>query len=93
MSEVKRVVMVVKGRVQGVFFRDSTRRKAKELGLVGTVRNLPDGTVEVIAEGPSDSLGALVHWSRSGPPGAEVTQVRTTDLESTGEFDDFTIRY
>ena len=93
MLEMKRVEIVVQGRVQGVFYRDSTRRKANELGLVGTVRNLPDGAVEVVAEGPSDSLEALVLWCRSGPPAAEVTHVRTTHHESTGEFDDFRIQY
>jgi acylphosphatase len=93
MSEMKRINITVRGRVQGVFYRDSTRRKAIELGLGGTVRNRLDGAVEIVAEGPSDSLEALVLWCRTGPPAAEVTHVRTTHDEYTGEFKDFRIQY
>ena len=93
MSRMGKVIIIVRGRVQGVFFRDSTRRKANELGLVGTVRNLPDGAVEIVAEGSSGSLEALVQWCRVGPPAAEVEDVRTTNHVATGEFNDFRIRY
>lgn len=93
MSEMKRVEIIVQGRVQGVFYRDSTRRKAKELGLVGTVRNLPEGTVEIVAEGPAAALEALVQWCRSGPPAAEVKDANTVFDTPTGKFYDFTIQY
>jgi len=65
----------VSGRVQGVFFRASTRDRARQLGLVGRARNLPDGRVEVIASGPEADLAALRRWLHDGPPQASVTGV------------------
>ena len=65
----------VSGRVQGVFFRDSTRRRARELGLSGWARNLPDGRVEILACGDSAALAALESWLWRGPPAAEVVDV------------------
>ena len=65
----------VTGRVQGVFFRDSTRQKAKELGLSGWVRNAPDGAVEAVFEGPSDKVREIVAWCEQGPPDASVESV------------------
>lgn len=65
----------VQGRVQGVFYRASTQRVALELGLQGTVRNLPDGSVEVLAQGAPAALDALLAWARRGPPGARVDEV------------------
>lgn len=66
---------LVHGRVQGVGFRWSTTRKAKELGLRGTVRNRADGTVEVHARGPDDSLARLRDWLHEGPRAARVEKV------------------
>ena len=66
---------VVRGRVQGVFFRVSTRDEARRLGISGWVRNLPDGTVEVYAGGTESNLMTLLEWLHSGPPGAKVTEV------------------
>ena len=77
MSEVKRVILIVHGRVQGVFYRDSTMRKARELGLDGTVRNLPEGTVEIVAQGPAPLLDNLILWAHEGPPAAVVSEVQT----------------
>ena len=65
----------VHGRVQGVFFRDSTRREAERLGLSGHAINQPDGTVEVLAAGSVDALDALERWLHQGPPMARVTRV------------------
>lgn len=65
----------VRGRVQGVFFRDSTRREATALGLSGWVRNLPDGRVEAFAVGPRVACEALLAFLRAGPPRAQVTGV------------------
>jgi acylphosphatase len=65
----------VSGRVQGVFFRQSTRRRALELGLGGHAHNLPDGRVEVLACGPREALRALEDWLWLGPPHAEVAAV------------------
>lgn len=65
----------VKGKVQGVWFRASTRQTAIELGLIGWVKNNPDGSVTVLAHGEPDQLRALEQWCRSGPPLARVTAV------------------
>lgn len=66
---------LVQGRVQGVFYRQSTVRQAQQLGLSGYARNNPDGTVTIEAEGPAEALDALQAWCRQGPPAAHVTQV------------------
>ncbi|HYN32936.1 MAG TPA: acylphosphatase [Ilumatobacteraceae bacterium] len=78
MSEV-RCRAIVSGRVQGVFFRDSCRAQAQRLGLRGWVRNRPDGTVEVVAEGPRDDVEQLLTWCRQGPSRAQVTGIAVTD--------------
>jgi len=72
---------IVKGRVQGVFFRATTRKKATELGLHGCVSNLPDGSVEVLAYGEPEPLQALQKWLWQGPPAAQVNEVQCTELE------------
>ncbi|CAN5726030.1 acylphosphatase [soil metagenome] len=74
----------VSGQVQGVFFRDSTRRKAEELGLAGWVENLPDGRVEAVFEGPSEKVREMVRWCEEGPQQASVENV-DTDFENSGE--------
>ena len=66
---------LVSGRVQGVFFRTSTRTEAERLGLAGTANNLDDGRVEVVASGPDTALDALEKWLRQGPPSARVDNV------------------
>lgn len=70
-----RVRVVVHGRVQGVWFRDSCRRRANELGVQGWVRNRSDETVEVVIAGPESDVAQLVSWCRAGPPRAEVTGI------------------
>jgi acylphosphatase len=67
--------VVVHGRVQGVFFRDSTRQRARARGVDGWVRNRPDGSVEAAFEGPPEAVDALVHFSETGPRGARVSHV------------------
>ncbi len=69
------VRFVVSGRVQGVFFRASTREEALRLGLTGHARNLPDGTVEVVACGDDAALAQLERWLELGPPLAQVSRV------------------
>jgi acylphosphatase len=76
--------IVVSGRVQGVFFRDSARREATRLGISGSARNMPDGTVEVIAEGDEGAVEQLAEWCRSGPSHADVTDVQVTNEEPQG---------
>lgn len=72
---------LVSGRVQGVFFRASTRQQALRLGLTGYARNLPDGRVEVMAVGEAAALEVLAQWLWQGPPAAEVRDVRVVELE------------
>jgi acylphosphatase len=71
---------LVEGRVQGVFFRASTREQALALGVAGHARNLDDGRVEVLASGNAEALDALEQWLWQGPPAAEVTAVDREDL-------------
>ena len=77
--------LVVSGRVQGVFYRQSCESVARSLGVRGWVRNRDDGTVEVVAEGPRDAVGALVEWCREGPARADVHDVRIEDEAPRGE--------
>ena len=74
----------VRGRVQGVFFRETTRREAERHGVAGRVRNLPDGTVEAVFEGEPDAVERLVAFCRVGPSGADVRGVRVDDEEPQG---------
>jgi acylphosphatase len=74
---VKRVHVWVRGHVQGVWFRESTRREAEARGVAGWVRNLPDGRVEAVLQGASDAVDAMVSWCRHGPPLARVADVQS----------------
>lgn len=76
--------VVISGRVQGVFFRDTMRRKARSQGVSGWVSNRPDGTVQAHLEGPPDAVAELVLWCRSGPRGAEVEDLEVTVAEPEG---------
>jgi acylphosphatase len=80
----------VEGDVQGVFFRQSTREKATELGIKGTVKNCNDDSVEIIATGSKDQLDKLVAWCWEGPPRAVVRNVIAQDL-SLQQFYNFSI--
>ena len=75
MSPMVRYRVVVSGRVQGVFFRDSCRRAAEEHDVGGWVRNLPDGRVEAVFEGPPADVGRVVDWARHGPRRAVVDDI------------------
>lgn len=72
----------VQGKVQGVYYRQSTKEKAIELGITGIVRNEPDGSVHIIATGSPDKLKALIEWCNKGPSRAVVTKVEAAILES-----------
>jgi acylphosphatase len=76
--------VVARGRVQGVFFRDSTRRKADSRGVAGWVANRPDGAVEAVLEGEPEAVDALVSFMREGPRGAAVADVELADEEPEG---------
>lgn len=87
---LKTVTIRVSGKVQGVWYRQSTREKARELGITGVVRNRPDGTVWITATGTDNQLEDLITWCRSGPPKARVMQVETSP-ETLQEFESFEI--
>jgi acylphosphatase len=76
--------VVVSGRVQGVFFRDTTRRRAESAGVSGWVRNTRDGAVEAVFEGEPEAVDELVEFSRRGPSRAEVAAVEVVDEEPEG---------
>lgn len=82
---------IVHGRVQGVFFRDTTRRQAAARGVAGWVRNRPDGTVEAVFEGEPDAVEALLAFCRGGPRGAAVERVEVFD-EQPGGLTGFEVR-
>jgi acylphosphatase len=93
MTEMQRVTIIVHGRVQGVFYRDSTMRRARELGLTGTVRNLPEGTVEIVAQGPAAALEDLILWAREGPPSAVVSDLKIVYGKPIPGYADFSVSF
>ncbi|OEY66246.1 acylphosphatase [Marinobacter sp. X15-166B] len=88
---VQRWKLIVTGRVQGVYYRASAVAQANDLGLHGYARNLPDGCVEIIAEGTEEQLDKLAAWCREGPPAARVHSVNVDKQDATGEFSEFGI--
>ena len=91
MSPTERMEAIVHGLVQGVFYRHNTRLQAERIGLVGTVRNLPDGTVRVVAEGTRDQLERLLRWLHRGPESAAVDRVTVSWEEPNGQYHEFRI--
>lgn len=87
-----RLHIMVFGDVQGVFFRAGVQDEARRLGLTGWARNVPDGSVEIVAEGGRDALGRLLEWCGHGPAGAAVSDVKSMWLAATREYPDFRIR-
>ncbi len=90
-SQKVRRRVVVHGRVQGVFFRDTVRREASRHGVSGWVRNTPEGTVEAVFEGDQDAIERLIELAQEGPPAAEVERVETFEEEVEG-LEGFTTR-
>ncbi len=89
----KRMHAIVHGRVQGVFFREYTRRQAEMLGLDGWVRNLADGTVEAVFEGEDEQVRAMCAWLETGSPMSRVTRVVCEEEEVRGRENGFSIRF
>ena len=89
----KRIHIFVTGRVQGVFFRQSTRVMAIKNNVNGWVRNLDDGRVEIVAEGENQDIDNLADWCKTGPANSRVDKFELLDEESADEFENFEVRY
>lgn len=90
-QDLARVNLIITGRVQGVFYRASTLEQAQSLNLTGFVRNLPDASVEIVAEGPRYALEELINWCKHGPPEAVVQDVIVRWGKHESEFRTFRI--
>ncbi len=90
-ADKAQVRLIVRGRVQGVFFRAATAQEARALGLSGWVRNRADGAVEIRAEGPRRNLGMLAAWAHQGPPAARVADVEEQWSEYAGLWHRFEV--
>lgn len=91
MTQLATARVVVSGRVQGVFYRQTTKDKARSLGLVGWVRNQSDGTVAMEASGPRERILQLIEWCHKGPPSARVDKVQVEWVEIAGSSQSFDI--
>ena len=89
----RRVHVVVSGRVQGVFYRDTLCRRANELGVSGWVRNTADGRVEAVFEGDDAAVTNAIGYAREGPPFARVSDIELVEEPATGEHGRFEIRH
>lgn len=89
--ERKQVHLLVRGRVQGVYFRASTQHEAQRLGVLGWVKNRHDGSVEILAQGSEDALVQFMQWTHKGPSAARVDHVDVVWSDATGHFDAFHI--
>ena len=85
--------LIVRGKVQGVYFRFNMRQVAVKNSVVGWVRNLPDGNVEALLEGNKEDVNQVVQWSKIGPENSRVDEVKVLYGQYTGEYSDFIIRY
>jgi len=88
---LKQLQLVVRGRVQGVYFRAATQREARRLGLSGWVKNRSDGSVEILAEGEEVAIRELYGWAQKGPSAARVDRVDTRWRSFAGEYAEFRI--
>lgn len=91
MRTTKRVL--ISGRVQGVFFRASTRQKAEQIGINGWVKNTSDGKVEAVFEGDEQKVNKMINWCRQGPDLANVEDVKVEDKDSSEGYSGFSIKY
>ncbi|MCG3226352.1 MAG: acylphosphatase [Candidatus Heimdallarchaeota archaeon] len=92
-SNKKRVIIQVYGMVQGVFFRASTCDFAQKIGLRGTVRNVRDGSVEIVAEGEEEDLNKLITFAKTGPPSAKVYNINVSWEDSKDDLPYFRVTY
>lgn len=84
--------VIISGRVQGVWFRQSTKQKAEQLGIKGWVRNKSDGTVEAVFEGETEAVSKMIDWCHQGPNLSKVKDVKTTRREVTEGLEDFSVK-
>lgn len=90
--QLLRVKATIKGRVQGVFYRQSTKEAALNHKVTGWVRNLPNGDVEAVFEGPKQAVHEMLSWCKQGPPAARVDEILVDWESATGEFIKFSVR-
>ncbi|MDP2906975.1 MAG: acylphosphatase [Nanoarchaeota archaeon] len=90
---MRRVHVLISGRVQGVFFRANTRRKAMDLNIKGWIKNLSDERVEAVFEGEDEAVKEMVEFCKKGPFGAKITRTEVKEEKYTGEFTSFEIGY
>jgi acylphosphatase len=93
MGEKIRAHILVSGRVQGVFYREGAKEKAKELGIFGWIKNLRGGMVEAVFEGEKENVEKILQWARKGTFAADVQDMKINIENYTGEFSGFEIRY
>ncbi len=91
--EKKRVMVRIEGLVQGVFFRGATRNAAVKEGVLGWVRNLPDGRVLAVFEGDAEAVDRMISWCRKGSSASRVDRVEVLEEDFNNEFDRFNIRH
>ena len=89
----KRIHIFVTGRVQGVFFRQSTRVMALKNNVNGWVRNLDDGRVEIVAEGEKQNIESLINWCKTGPANSRIDEFELSEENYIDEFENFEVRY
>ncbi len=90
---MKKVYLLIKGKVQGVFFRENVRKIAKEFGIKGYVKNTINGDVEVAAYGKDEKIRKLIKYCKKGPKNAIVEDVEIKKLDNKEEFEEFEIKY
>jgi acylphosphatase len=88
---VKRAIVRIRGRVQGVFFRAEARARAESLGVSGWVRNTADGSVEALFEGDPERVDSMLEWCRRGPGGARVDEVEVAEEPPRGDVSGFSV--
>jgi acylphosphatase len=88
-----RARVIISGKVQGVWFRAETQRAARRIGVSGWVRNVSDGTVEAVFEGPRQLVEDAIAWCHQGSPASRVSDVNVTWEDYTGEFETFDVTY
>ncbi len=88
---MEQTLLKITGKVQGVWYRGSAQDKARELGIKGYAKNMPDGSVEVLAQGEAGSIRQFVDWCKQGPAHAEVNEIKERELNNEKFYENFDI--